>query len=178
MAESILSEFPFNVETASHYVQDNTIELQLPFVKHFFPDVKLVPIGIPPKIDSLIIGERIAELSQMMGRKIFILGSTDLTHYGDNYGFTPQGAGGKALDWVKNHNDKKIVDLMLEMDAENVIRESLQNSNACCSGAAATTIAALKKLGAKRAEKIIYTTSYDIQPNSSFVGYVGIIFSS
>jgi hypothetical protein len=67
---------------------------------------------------------------------------------------------------------------MLAMDAEGVIEESLRNHNACCSGAAATAIAAAKRLDAKSAEKLIYTTSYDIRPNSSFVGYVGIIFTN
>jgi len=33
-------------------------------------------------------------------------------------------------------------------------------------------------LGAKKGEKLTYTTSYDIRPNSSFVGYVGIVFTS
>jgi len=67
---------------------------------------------------------------------------------------------------------------MLAMDSEGVIEESLKNHNSCCSGAAATAIAAAKRLDAKRAEKLIYTTSYDIRPNSSFVGYVGIIFTN
>ncbi len=178
LAEELVSEFSFHVETASRYDQDNTIELQLPFIKYFFPDIKIVPIGVPPTVASLKIGERVAELSEMMGKKIFILGSTDLTHYGHNYGYTPKGAGEEAVDWVKNENDKKVVDLMLAMDAEGVIEESLRNHNACCSGAAATAIAAAKRLDAKRAEKLIYTTSYDIRPNSSFVGYVGIIFTN
>jgi len=178
LAEKLVSEFSFNVETASRYDQDNTIELQLPFVKYFFPDIKIVPIGVPPTVASLKIGERVAELSEMMGKKICILGSTDLTHYGLNYGFTPKGSGEVAVDWVKNENDKKVVDLMLAMDSEGVIEESLKNHNSCCSGAAATAIAAAKRLDAKRAEKLIYTTSYDIRPNSSFVGYVGIIFTT
>ena len=122
------------------------------------------------------LGERVAEISKEMERKILILGSTDLTHYGYNYGYTPKGVGEKAVNWVKHENDKNVIDLMLEMDAEGVIRESIQNNNACCSGAVATAIAAAKRLGAKRAEKLIYTTSYDIRPDSSFVGYVGIIF--
>ena len=176
LAKRCKSEFPFKVETATRYQQDNTIELQLPFIKYFFPDVQIVPIGIPPAAASIKIGERIADISVILGRKILILGSTDLTHYGHNYGFTPEGVGEKAVDWVKHQNDKKIIDLMLGLDADGVIRESLKNSNACCSGAAATTIAAVKKLGVKRAEKLMYRTSYDIRPDSSFVGYAGIVF--
>ena len=177
LTEKLVSEFPFHVETASRYDQDNTIELQLPFIKYFFPDIKIVPIGVPPTLASLKIGERVVELAETMGKKISILGSTDLTHYGFNYGYTPKGSGEEAVNWVKNENDKRVVDLMLEMDAERVIEESLRNHNACCSGAAATAIAAARKLNSTGAEKLIYSTSYDIRPNSSFVGYVGIIFT-
>jgi len=177
LAERLVSEFSFAVETASRYEQDNTIELQLPFIKYFFPDAKILPIGVPPSIASLRIGERVAEISQMTGRKTIILGSTDLTHYGDNYGYTPKGVGEEAVNWVKNENDKRVVDMMLAMDAEGVVHESLKNHNACCSGAAAAAIAAAGRLGAGNGEKLIYTTSYDIRPDSSFVGYVGIVFS-
>ena len=176
LAEGLIAEFPFSVETVSRYEQDNTIELQLPFIKYFFPDVKILPIGVPPATVSIKIGERVAEMSEILGRKTIILGSTDLTHYGTNYGYTPKGVGEEAVDWVKNENDKKIVDLMIEMDAKGIIEESLKNNNACCSGAVAAAIAAVKRLGASTGEKLTYTTSYDIRPNSSFVGYVGIVF--
>jgi hypothetical protein len=112
-----------------------------------------------------------------MGRETIILGSTDLTHYGYNYGYTPKGVGEEAVNWVKNENDKRVVDLMVAMDAPAVVEESLKNYNACCSGAAATAIAAAKGLGAEKGEKLVYCTSYDIRPDSSFVGYVGILFS-
>ena len=177
LGEILSSEFSFTLETSSHYEQDNTIELQLPFVKYFFGDVKILPIGVPPSLDSIPIGEKVAEIAQRLHRKILVLGSTDLTHYGFNYGFIPKGVGEAAVDWVKNENDKKVVDLMLRMDPEGVIHESLKNLNACCSGAVATAIAAAKKLGARQGAKLIQSTSYDIRPDDSFVGYVGVIFS-
>jgi hypothetical protein len=105
-----------------------------------------------------------------------VLGSTDLTHYGYNYGYAPKGVGKAAVDWVKNENDRRLVDLILRMDAEEVIRESLTNHNACCSGAVAAAIAAAKKLGARQAQKLFYATSYDVRPDNSFVGYVGVVF--
>ncbi len=176
LAERLISEFSFHIETASRYEPDNTIELQLPFIKYFFPNVKILPIGVPPSLASLKIGERAADVSRSMGMKIKILGSTDLTHYGYNYGFTPKGTGEKAVLWVKNENDKRIVDLMLTMNTEEIIHESLKRHNSCCSGAVATAISAMKQLGATKGELIAYTTSYDIRPDNSFVGYVGIVF--
>ena len=172
----LTEEFSFNVETSSHYEPDNTIELQLPFIKYFFPNTRIVSIGAPPKSTSLELAKRAAEISKTLGRKTIVLGSTDLTHYGYNYGYVPKGVGEKAVEWVKNKNDKRVVDLMLEMDGEGVIYESLEKHNACCSGAVGAAIVAAKELGAKRAEKIVYYTSYDIRPDSSFVGYVGVVF--
>jgi AmmeMemoRadiSam system protein B len=110
-----------------------------------------------------------------MGRKTVVLGSTDLTHYGYNYAFTPKGSGPEAVQWVKNENDKRIVDLMVRMDEEGVISDAAKNHNACCAGAAASAIVAAKVLGARSAEALIYSTSYDVRPDSSFVGYAGIV---
>ena len=176
LAQKVAAEFPFTIETASRHSPDNTIELQLPFIKYFFPETKIVPVGVSPVATSLKIGERIAEISYEFGINILVIGSTDLTHYGYNYGFMPKGMGEKALDWVRHENDRKVIERMTAMDAEGVIREGLAHQNACCSGAAATAIAAGRKLGAVKAEKIIYATSYDKSPGSSFVGYVGIVF--
>jgi AmmeMemoRadiSam system protein B len=69
-----------------------------------------------------------------------------------------------------------MVESMLAMDPAGVLNEAGQNRNACCSGAAAAAIAASKELGAERGVKLIYATSYDIRPDTSFVGYTGIVF--
>jgi len=45
LGKKLHAEFPFVVETATRYDQDNTIELQLPFIKHYFPEAKILPPG-------------------------------------------------------------------------------------------------------------------------------------
>jgi MEMO1 family protein len=177
LGEGLASRFEFVTETASRYDQDNTIELQLPLLKYFFPEAKILPLGLPPSASSLVIGEAVAEIAETIGRRIIVLGSTDLTHYGPNYGFTPRGTGIEAVTWVKNGNDRRIVDLILKLDAAGVIHESLRNQNACCGGAVAAAIAAAKKLGAGTGLELSYSSSYDIRPDSSFVGYTGILFA-
>jgi MEMO1 family protein len=176
LAEKLISEFRFNVETGPRYATDNTIEVQLPIIKYLFPDVKLLPIGVPPANSSIKIGERISEIAIELGQKIKVIGSTDLTHYGPNYDNTVMGTGKAALDWVKNNNDRKMVDLILKMEPGAVIEESLRNMNACCGGAVSAAIAAAKKLGAGESREVTYMTSYDVMPGSSFVGYVGAVF--
>src|SRR4030042_323617 len=75
-----------------------------------------LPRGGPPAPGSLRIGERAVEISRDLGRKTFVLGSTDLTHYGYNYGYAPKGVGKAAVDWVKKENDKRLVDLILRSE--------------------------------------------------------------
>jgi len=176
IAARLAEKYSFEIETAQRFTCDNTIELQLPFIKYFFKNVKIVPMGVPPVEESLTIGRDAVKIAKGLGLKVMVLGSTDLTHYGENYGFVSHGTGAQAVKWVKNENDKRVIDAMLEMNPGKVIKEALSNDNACCAGAAATAISAAKELGASRAELVTYTTSYDISPGNSFVGYAGIVF--
>jgi AmmeMemoRadiSam system protein B len=175
-ARELSQQFDFEIETAENFVRDNTIELQLPFIKYFFKNTAIVPIGVPPTKASLAVGKAVAEIATRLGLHTKILGSTDLTHYGLNYGFAPKGVGASAVEWVRDQNDRRILDAMIAMDTERVISEALESQNACCAGAAATAIEAAKELGATQAETMVYATSYDKSPGDSFVGYVGIVF--
>ncbi len=176
IAESLVAEFDFVIETPSRHDPDNTIELQLPFIRYFLGQIKILPLGLSPTKESLSIARKAAEVAKSLGRKAVVIGSTDLTHYGYNYGFMPKGTGEVAVQWVKEDNDRRVIELMLQMDAQSVIQEALRNQNACCSGAAACAIEATKVLGAKKAFEVDYYTSYDVRPDLSFVGYVGILF--
>jgi hypothetical protein len=176
LAAALAAQFPFRLETTNRFTQDNTIELQLPFIKYFFPQAKILAMGVPPTDTTLAIGRAIVDISQQLGLTIKVIGSTDLTHYGSNYGFTEHGSGPTALAWVKQENDRRIIEAMLDLDPRRVIAEALENQNACCPGAAAAAIEAGRRLGAKEAESIAYATSHDRSPGESFVGYVGIVF--
>lgn len=175
LAAALMAEYDFAVETPERYQPDNGIELQLPFVKYLLPNAKILPVGVPPAVDSIGVGARIATLSEKLGRKARIIGSTDLTHYGANYGFSPRGAGDAAVDWVRSENDARIVKTMLKMDPSALLLEAAKRQNACCAGAAAAAIAAAGILGARRATAIAYATSCDKSPGESFVGYSGVV---
>ena len=176
IAGELAKQFDLRIETPENYTQDNTIELQLPFIKYFFNDVKIVPVGLPPVEASLDIGRYAVDAAVRLNRAMKVIGSTDLTHYGPNYGFSPKGSGPEAHDWVRDENDRKVINAMLKMDASGVLEEARSNSNACCAGAAAAAIAAGRKMGAERAQEVAYANSYEKSPGESMVGYVGIVF--
>ena len=176
LAGEIIHHYSFQLETPTRFVQDNTIELQMPFIRYFFKDARVVAMGVPPTKETLAVAELVVKSARHLGLDIVVIGSTDLTHYGPNYGLTSQGRGSAAVDWVRNENDRRVIDAMLRMDPLSVIQEGTNNDNACCSGAAAAAIAAGKSLGSQHAEQLVYATSYDKHPGDSFVGYVGVLF--
>jgi AmmeMemoRadiSam system protein B len=176
LAGELTRRYAFELETANRFKQDNTIELQMPFIRYFFKEARVVAMGVPPSAETLALADSVVETAGELDLSMVVIGSTDLTHYGPNYGFTSKGAGPKAVDWVRNENDRRVIDAMIRMDPEAVIREGLSNDNACCCGAAAAAIAVGKAMGAKKADILDYATSYDKSPGDSFVGYVGMLF--
>ncbi len=156
---------------------DNTIEIQLPMVKYFFPDSKLLAIRSPSSLLAERLGEEVAKLAIEKGLTLLAIGSTDLTHYGPNYGFTKKGIGSSALTWVREENDRGFIDCALRMDAKGLVRHANEHNSACSAGAAASAIATCRALGAEQGHLIDYYTSYDILPDESFVGYGGIVYS-
>ncbi len=175
-AENFSARVEIKKELPEHFVAENTIELQLPFIKYFFGDVKIAVIGVPPNPDALVLGQRVVQSAKEMNISLKIIGSTDLTHYGSNFGFSPHGFGEDAVEWVKQKNDRAMIHEMLSLDGENILNQSQKNQNACCGGAVAATVAAAKELGLDSGHEVAYATSHDLSPGDSFVGYTGIVY--
>ncbi len=157
------------------YPGDNTIEIQLPMVKHFFPNTKVLALRAPHSKQAIELGEAVAAVAGEQKLSLLAFGSTDLTHYGPNYGWAPKGFGPDAVKWVKEVNDKKFVDLALKLDDAGMLQAAARDQSACSTGGAVAAVAAAKKLGATKANLLDYYTSYDIMPGDSFVGYMGVV---
>lgn len=163
-------------DTREDRVADNTVEVQLPLLRYLFPGAMIVYVRCPPGPLSVEIGRSVARFSIERDREIRFVGSTDLTHYGPAYGFSPRGEGAEAVEWVRDSNDRMVIDAMRALDAELTIRLGVENRAACSSGAAAAAVSFARELGAERGDLIEYAQSYDVRPDSSFVGYAGIGF--
>jgi len=155
---------------------DNTVEIQLAMMKYFFPEAKLVAIRSPLSLKAEILGKEVAEIAKKAGISILAIGSTDLTHYGPNYGFLNKGIGPASVEWVKKENDKGFIDRALKMDISGLLKHALENDSACSAGAVISAMATSKAMGAEKGMLLDYYTSYDIMPDDSFVGYAGILY--
>jgi AmmeMemoRadiSam system protein B len=176
LANYLGARFSFTLESPRRFNPDNTIELQMPLIHHLLSPAAVLALGVAPRKDALEVGRAVARWAMEKGRRVKIVGSTDLTHYGANYGLTTHGSGAEALEWVREHNDRRLIDALLAMEPLKVIDEGLTNHNACCAGAAAAALAAAAGMGAVRARLVDYATSCDIIPGESFVGYAGVVF--
>jgi hypothetical protein len=157
---------------------EHAIEVELPFVKYLFPEAKIVPISVSPDENAPAFGKRVGEILAGLGRTIVIIGSTDLTHYGNVYQFTPAGYGSAARRWQRE-NDARILKLAEQMKASEIVPEARSHHNACGPGALAATVAAAAVLGSRRGYLVEYTTSFDVAPEPEFrmaVGYAGILY--
>lgn len=157
---------------------EHSLEVQVPFVRRLFPDARIVPVLVPPGPDVVPVGTRVGQA--LVGRDdVVVVGSTDLTHYGPRYGFTPQGTGAAALRWVRETNDRRMIELMQALRAEDVLPEFERHHNACGPGAIAATVAAARARGVPAGRLLQYTTSADVRPEwgrEDFVGYAGVVF--
>ncbi|HEC33426.1 MAG TPA: AmmeMemoRadiSam system protein B [Chloroflexi bacterium] len=180
LAQAVLEEGAgLLVDAPEAHTGEHSAEVQVPFIQHLFPHVRILPILIPPDEQAVPAGEAVAQAIVGAKKVVVVVGTTDLTHYGATYyGFAPAGTGERALKWVRA-NDERVINLMLEMEAEEIVPEAAAHHNACGGGAVAATVAAARALGVQKGVLLEYTTSYDVMgrgPASDFVGYAAVVF--
>lgn len=183
LAEAILAEGSelIKADCKSHS-QEHSIEVQIPFIQYLFEEAKIVPIMAPPSGQSHQIGEAVARVIEKSGKQVVCIGSTDLTHYGPSYLFTPMGTGEEGVRWAKEQNDKFFLDLALSMQADKLVESANSYGSACGAGAVAATAAAARQLGAKKGYLLAHTTSAEVmaerygQGSTDSVGYAAIVF--
>jgi AmmeMemoRadiSam system protein B len=183
LAEAILAEGGELIEADyKSHSREHSIEVQIPFIQYLFPEAQIVPLMVPPSGQSGQIGEAAARAMERSGKQVVCIGSTDLTHYGPSYLFTPMGTGAEALRWAKEENDKFFLDLALSMQAEKLVETAQSYGSACGAGAVAATVAAARQLGAEKGYLLAHRTSAEItaekygEPGSDSVGYAAIVY--
>jgi AmmeMemoRadiSam system protein B len=154
------------------------VEVLLPLVHYFFPKSRVLALRLPADIHSFEAGREIAGIAQKLGRALVVLGSTDLTHYGENYGYSPKGGGEKALAWVREVNDANFIAAVKSGDPRAILDRAEEDRSACSAGAVLGALGFVHgkapETGAVNAELLAYGTSADTNPGEvpdSFVGY-------
>ena len=141
--------------------------------KHYkqLEKLKFIPIAI--KNNDYLSLTKLADAISQLDKEVCIIASSDFTHYGPNYGFTP------FVHAIKDNIDRldgKALDLIKNFDSKELFKYS-KKTTICGIAPITTTIEATKKLGATKARKLSYYTSGDITKDyKNAVGYASLIF--
>ena len=155
-------------EDALAHQYEHSIEVQIPFLQYFKPDVRIVPIVLAYATPEIYkqIGREIAQAVKESKRDVVLMTSSDMTHY------EPQELAQKK--------DNEAIKAMLDLDEDELLkRVEEMNISMCGYAPVVALITAAKELGAKSAELVKYQTSGDTTGDyTSVVGYAGIIFTA
>jgi len=180
LAESLQNSSELFATDDRLHNREHAVEVELPLIRAVWPKSRLLPIEVPLIEDAAEIGRRTARVALEKGARPVFLASSDLTHYGPAYRFTPAGVGEAALAWAKE-NDRRLLKRVTDFDIERVVPEVKEHMNACGGGAIAAMLAACKEAGATSARVLRHASSYETlaqvapQPPVDAVGYAGVI---
>ena len=164
LAKKILSLCPNLKEDTLAHQYEHSIEVQLPFLQYYRPDVKIVPIMLavsePEVLKSL--GKAIAQAVRETGRDAVVLASSDMSHY--------------EAQKTARLKDRQAILAVLDLNPEELLKRVKENNITMCGYApAAAMLWAALEMGTLKAELIKYQTSGDVTGDiDSVVGYAGI----
>lgn len=170
-----LKTYPmFSVNSNVHNIE-HSLELHLPYIKYCFPQAKLVPIVIghlEDESDARLIGEI---LKGYVRKDDLIIVSSDFTHYGPRYGFTP----------FDSYSSKKIQELdgeafahLSKLDLDGFI-EFLHRTNDTICGMYPCQVLLAMLPQDSHGSAVKYANSQEIAKDDAenSVSYIGIVFS-
>jgi len=155
---------------------EHSIEVQLPFLQYYNNNARIVPILVTARDINEIkkIAELITDAAKQLKRKIYIIASSDFTHYGYSYEFVPFPAD-EAKKKIEEIDRKAIISIE-KMDAKGFLKAA-EKTTICGQGAIAAAIAACRILGAKKAILLKYSNSAEISGSyDNAVSYASILF--
>lgn len=167
LAARILQGTTLVMSDSQAHTYEHSLEVQIPFINYFSPDVSIVPIAIMAASYDVCreLAEVIAAAVQAVDYPVTILASSDMSHY--------------VSDKTARQKDKKAIEMILELDPRGLYETVMRERISMCGVLPATVmLIAVQLLGAKNARLINYMTSGDVSGDyDSVVGYAGIVLS-
>jgi MEMO1 family protein len=165
LAKKLLSISHHLKQDTEAHAREHSIEVQLPFLQYFKPDVRIVPIvlGVSDLAVFKAVGHEIAQAVRELNQEVVIFASSDMNHY------EPQRTSQKK--------DHQAIEAMIALDADALMKRiGEQEISMCGYGPASVMLTAARDLGAGQASLVKYQTSGDTTGDfNAVVGYAGII---
>jgi AmmeMemoRadiSam system protein B len=161
LADEIIKNSNFAKADFNAHLKEHSCEVQLPFLKYFDSNFKIVPICMMDQSveTSKDLANSIYESSQNIGRKITLIDSTDLSHF-------------KSQEKTIEH-DNLVFNEVFNANTEGLYQVVKNEQISICGyGPTMVSMEFSKKLGQKNFELLQHSTSGDITLDyASVVGY-------
>jgi len=170
LAEKILSQYPRAEADVSAHRSEHCLEVQLPFLRHARPGLRIVPIllGSTREEDCRELGLCLAAVIEAHAAREnpatrpLLIASTDMNHY--------------EPDRVTREKDRHAIEAIQRLDPDGLAAAVRAHRITMCGFApTATVLHAARALGAAGASLVRYATSGDISGDfDRVVGYAGL----
>ncbi|MBS1997118.1 MAG: AmmeMemoRadiSam system protein B [Cyanobacteria bacterium SZAS LIN-2] len=165
-------------ELSDVHRDEHSLEMQLAFIKRDFGNVKIVPILIGRLEDAFEARQIAACIRSYLREGDLIAVSSDFTHYGPRYGYTPFMTGGDFAESVKKLDLEAFSHLQAN-DLDGFFAFYRRTEDTICGIYALAVMLALLPEDA-RGHLIDYRTSRDsiVEDDRNSVSYLSIAFAS
>jgi len=169
LAGALLAESASIVDGGRPHVEEHSLEMQLPFLQHLCPDLRLVPalMGRQTRASVEALAGALAVVVPRSSRPVVLVASSDLSHY--------------HAAPAANRLDALVVDDVARFDPERLMaRLEQQPEHACGGGPIVAVMSASKALGASQSAVLRYADSGDAgeRDKSRVVGYLAAAFTA
>lgn len=159
------------------FKKEHSVEVQLPFVQHYLKNVSVLPLIIGELTTQQVYAVAKA-LAPFIDKQTLVIVSTDFTHYGKQFDYTP--FGDHVAERIKQLDAILVTAVQQQKLApfEAIMKETQAT---VCGRMPLTVLLALcqkKVFGELESRLIAYETSSDAGVAGSSVSYVGLIFTT
>jgi MEMO1 family protein len=164
LADRMKVACPLLREDESAHIGEHSLEVQLPFLHRFRPDVRIVPVALGRlTVDECrTLGEATADAVAGDPERPLLVASSDMSHY--------------VPDAVARRKDRLAIERILALDPEGLYRTVRSERISMCGVIPATVVLyAALRLGATSARLVKYATSGEVSRDfDQVVGYAGL----
>lgn len=163
LASRVKSSFPDAAFDESGHAGEHSGELQVPFLQHLRPDVRIVPVALSVGLEDAARLRAFGQALAGIGERFLVVGSTDLNHYEDQQ--------------TTLRKDGEVIRAIEALD-ETALAAAIRTRDVsmCGYAPAIATIAYAKAKGAAAATTVMHATSGDVSGDyDRVVGYAGMI---
>jgi MEMO1 family protein len=167
IAGRLLGADPRILDDPRPHLPEHSLEMQLPFLQHLVPDLRIVPalMGSQARSEVDFLADALARV--LAERKALLLASSDLSHYHP----APRA----------NALDARVVEDVARFDPASLMdRLEADRGHACGGGPMVAVMEAARGLGATRSHVLRYADSGDAgeRDKSRVVGYLSAAFTA